>query len=217
MTTYRSDSRRHGRLAPFAAGVAATAVALLAGSASAAPLAGTILDAAGDTISHDVASVSATFDATHMQLHATFYQDTLNPADLAFIVFFDLDQNPATGLPSSGSISTGAEVGVSFNSLRHPAEARIRDAVLPVSFGVDAFSITVPLAVLGDDGHANFGIVVGDPTGELTFLGRDFAPNGDMGRPLSTPTRFIPEPRAAILALLGLFCLVVGVVRAGGK
>jgi hypothetical protein len=38
-----------------------------------------------------------------------------------------------------------------------------------------------------------------------------------MGRPLSTSTRFIPEPRSAVLALLGLLCLVVGVVRTGEK
>ncbi|MBA3485235.1 MAG: hypothetical protein H0T51_25855 [Pirellulales bacterium] len=216
MTAYRCYSWRCALLRPFAAGVATIAVALMPVDVWAGPLAGTIFDVSGDTISHDVESVSATFDATHMQLHATFYQDTLNPTDLAFIMFFDLDQNPATGLPSSGSISTGAEVGVSFNSLRHPTEVRIRDAALPVSFGVDTFSITVPLSALGDDGHANFGIVVGDPTSDLTFLGREFAPNGDMGRPLSTPTQFIPEPRSVILALLGLLCLIVGVVRAGG-
>jgi hypothetical protein len=87
--------------------------------------------------------------------------------------------------------------------------------MLPVSFGVDAFSITVPLSVLGDDGHANFGIVVGDPTSELTFLGRDFASDGDMGRPLSASTHFVPEPRAAVLALLGMICLVIGVARVG--
>jgi len=215
MATYRSNSRRRGRLARFAAGVAAMVVAIGAGGVSAAALPGTILDESGDAIRHDLQSVSATFDATHLQLHATFYQDTLHPTDLAFIIFFDLDQNPATGLPSSGSISTGAEIGVSFNSVRNRSAVQIRSDVLPVTFGVDAFSITVPLSVLGDDGHANFGIVVGEPTSETTFLGREFAPNGDMGRPLSTSTHFVPEPRSAVAALVGLLCLVLGVARAG--
>lgn len=199
----------------FTASVVVAVIGLWPGALRAAATAGTVLDVAGDTISHDIESVSATFNSSHMQLHATFYQDTLNPTKLAFIMFFDLDQNPATGLPSSASISTGAEVSVSFNSIRDPSQVRVRNDLLPVSFGVDAFSITVPLSVLGDDGHANFGIVVGDPTSELTFLGRDFASDGDMGRPLSTSTHFIPEPRSAALALLGLCCLVVGVAPAG--
>jgi hypothetical protein len=215
MTTYRSKLRRRARSAPFATGVAAIVVALMPGILHAAALPGTILDVSGDTISHDIESVSAIFNATHLQLQATFYQDTLNPTDLAFIIFFDLDQNPATGLPSSGSISTGAEIGVSFNSIRNPSAVQIRNDVLPVTFGVDKFSITVPLSVLGDDGHANFGIVAGDPTSEFTFLGREFAPNGDMGRPLSTSTHFVPEPRSAVAALVGLLCLVLGVARAG--
>jgi hypothetical protein len=215
MTHCNIKSWRLAILKPLTAGLVVAIIGLCPSDTRAAALPGTVLDVAGDTISHDIESVSATFDATHMQLHATFYQDTLNPTHLAFIMFFDLDQNPATGLPSSASISTGAEVSVSFNSIRDPPQVRVRDDLLPVSFGVDAFTITVPLSVLGDDGHANFGIVVGDPTSELTFLGRDFASDDDMGGPLSTSTHFVPEPRSAALALLGLCCLVIGVARTG--
>jgi hypothetical protein len=215
MINHRGYWRRRATLVTLAANFAMVAGALWPSASLAASTAGTIFDAAGDAVSHDIESVSALFDATTMHLHATFYQGTLDPSDLAFVMFFDLDQNPATGLPSSASISTGAEVGVSFNSQRHLAEARLRGDVLPVSFGVDSFSITLPLSMLGDDGHANFGIVVGDPTSESTFFGRDFAPDGDMGRPLSTPTQFVPEPRSSVIALLGLLCLLVGVVRAG--
>jgi hypothetical protein len=215
MIAYRRSSWRRAVAGSFGAVAATIVFALLPGIASAGPLPGTIFDESGDTISHDIESVSATFNATHLQLQATFYQDTLNPTDLAFIIFFDLDQNPATGLPSSGSISTGAEVGVSFNSIRNPSAVQIRNDVLPVTFGVDKFSITVPLSVLGDDGHANFGVVAGDPTSEFTFLGREFAPNSDMGRPLSTSTHFVPEPRSSVAALVGLLCVVLGVARAG--
>lgn len=215
MINYRSDLWRRVVLGMLAASFTTIADGLWPNALWAAPTAGTILDASGDAVSHDIESVSAIFDATTMLLHATFYQGTLDPSNLAFVMFFDLDQNPATGLPSSASISTGAEVGVSFNTQRYLAEARIRGDVLPVSFGIDSFSIILPLSMLGDDGHANFGIVVGDPTSESTFFGRDFAPDGDMGRPLSTPTLFVPEPRSSVMALLGLLCLLVGVVRAG--
>jgi len=197
----------------FLASIATIVVASWPGHVWATSAAGTILDPLGDSVSHDVASASAFFDATYMRLHAAFYPGTLNANNLAFVFAFDLDQNPATGTQPPALFSLGGDAILTFNSLMSFAEARIAAVSVPVSFGVDSFSIALPLEVLGDDGQANFGLMVGDPSSANTFSGRDIASGGDLGHPLSAPTLLIPEPASAALAGVCALCAAAGVVR----
>lgn len=214
MNQQKAIFRRRADLTLLAAIVSAAGLAQRPDRAWAAS-GGAIADAVGDSISHDVISTSATFNSTNMYLQTTFQSGTFAANYLAFIVFFDLDQNSTTGTQSTSSISLGADVALSFNSIANPAQARIRGDFVPVSFGADWLSVALPLAVLGDDGHANFSFVVGDPTSQFTFLGRDYAPDSDLGGPLTTPTLQVPEPTTGMLVALGLICLFLGVVRAG--
>jgi hypothetical protein len=161
--------------------------------------------------------MSARFDTQDLQLHATFHPGTLRPADLAFVVFFDLDQNPSTGSVAAGTVAVGSDVRLTFNAIANSSLARIRGDSVPVTFGADSFSISMPLTVLGDDGHANFGILVGDPTSDQTFEGRDFAPSIDFQAPLTTATQFVPEPTSRAVIVLGLLCLIMGLGRVGDQ
>ena len=106
------------------------------------------------------------------------------PNDLAFLFAFDLDQNPATGTQPPNMFALGGDVNLLFNALLNPAEARIRGVFVPVSFGVDELSIMLSLDLLQDDGLANFGVLVGDPTGVNTFSGFDLFPDNSLGQPI---------------------------------
>jgi hypothetical protein len=174
---------------------------------------GAIVDPAGDSSSHDVVSTTATFDATTMWLGVQFAPGTLNPDDLGFLFAFDLDQNGATGTQPPVAFPVGADLSLVFNTLVNTTHARIAGNLIPVDFAVDSLAITLPLNVLNDDGHANFALAVGDPNSENSFLGRDLVPDGDLGRAISTPTLFVPEPASCWLALVAVAGFNVAATR----
>ncbi len=163
-----------------------------------------ISDPSGDSTSHDIASASAFFDSTTMFMTATFHPGTLDPSNFAFFFSFDLDEDPSTGTQPPATFPLGGDETVQFNSLFDPSFARVNGFLTPISFGTDSFSVSVPLSILADDGQANYGLKVGNPTTEFSFIAHDTAPDSATGNPLTTPTTFIPEPSTVILAAIGL-------------
>lgn len=168
-------------------------------------------DPAGDADSQDIVSASAFYDAANMYIRAAFTPGKLNAANLAFLFAFDLDQNPATGTQPPATFPLGADGTIVFNRLSDPVRASVFAGhggySAPISFGIDSFSTSVPLSILGDDGAANFAVAVGVPLNANSFRILDFAPNGVQGLPLSTPTAAIPEPLSAVAGASGLLCL----------
>ena len=62
----------------------------------------TVFDPTGDASgTHDVVEISGGFDITNIFLNAKFDTETLDPGNLGFIFGLDIDEDPATGLPSS--------------------------------------------------------------------------------------------------------------------
>ena len=174
---------------------------------------GTAFDPAGDSTSHDVLSASALYDATNIYVSATFRAGSLNPSNLGFFFSFDLDQNPTTGTQPPATFPVGGDRSISFNSLFDPTRARVAGILFPIVFGADSFSLTVPLTALADNGKAYFGLIVGNPASASSFTGSDIAPDSATGQPLSTLTRFIPEPSSSTLAIFALVYLAAGIGR----
>ncbi len=189
-------------------------------------LAATITDPVGDSTSQDIVSVTGVYDANALTLSATFDAGTLDPAALGFMFGLDTDQDPGTGVDCSGgaySFPCGAEWSLYFQVEYDPANAVLVDAVtaelyatIPVVFGTDTLSLTVPLDAdpnlgLPDDGQLLFGMTVGDPVPGPAFVVRDIAPDSALDGALVGPTTLVPEPATGALVALGLAAM--GFVR----
>jgi hypothetical protein len=205
------------------------AVAVLAALALVGPTqAATIVDPAGDSTSQDIVSVTGVYDAHALHLSASFVSGTLDPAALGFTFGLDTDEDPGTGLACSDdgfAFPCGAEWSLFFQVDYDPANAILVDsdtgtmhASLPVVFGIDTLSLTVPLDAdpalgLPDDGRLLFGLIVGDPTPGFGFEGRDLAADSALGGALVGPSTPVPEPATG--ALVGLGLMAMSVARRG--
>lgn len=183
----------------------------------------TILVDPPDAGTHDILSISGGFDATTLFLSATFRPGTFNPADLGFIFGLDTDLDVATGTQGPPAFfPLGADFTVSFFPSNTPfGNARVNSSLgglVPVTYSADAFSLSVPLALLGnDDGVANFGLSVGVPNvSGSAFVPTDLTIPGPVGTagPLAGPTSPvsnltpIPEPGTLVLVASGLLGLL---------
>ena len=167
----------------------------------------TILLDPADAAIQDILSISGGFDSATLFLSATFRPGTFAPGNLGFLFGLDTDLNAATGVQPPASFPLGSDFNVfGLASGGNPPSTAsvIRIGVgfqgtVPVVLGIDAFSLAIPLAMLGnDDGVANFGLAVGTPNSPSSFLLTDST------ELLRGPTTAVPEPATVILLGIGL-------------
>lgn len=119
-----------------------------------------------------------------------------NPIDaVGGFIDLDVDQNPLTGLFSFADANSpySSRIGAEFclDFFRYSSSAggvelyqAIDDefrlvARVPVQFSSHGFSLSIPLSLLGDDGHVNLSAAFGTTSPELPTVGpTDAAPNG---------------------------------------
>ena len=181
----------------------------------------TFTDPTGDvTGTHDIERIEGAFDFTHLFLNATFETGTLDVGNLGFIFGLDIDEDASTGLQPT-SFPVGADFTVFFNALGDPNQAGVFNTStlqtvgnVSVNFAPDAFSLSVPLSLLGDDdGRMNIGLVSGDPTDGTSFQALDTAPDNIRIGPLVGPTTFVPEPASYLM----FFAMLISVFVLRGK
>ena len=197
--------------------IALGAMALLAKSAFAT----IITDPVGDASGHaDVVALSGVYNQTSLFLSTQFQPGTLDPTNLAFFIGLDIDENPATG--EQPFFPIGSEFVVDFNSLASTSQATIFQqdvgpvGSVPISFGTNSFSVTVPLSMLGsDDGAALFGLAEGVPTDASSFDAFDYVPDSARGGgPLGGPTSALSlNDSGATTLLFALGIAALGLVK----
>ena len=203
--------------------IALGAMALLAKPAFAT----TITDPVGDATGHaDVVALSGVYNQTSLFLSAQFQPGTLDPTNLAFFIGLDIDENP----PRENNHSFHRlRVRRRLQFTRSTSQATIFQqdvgpvGSVPISFGTNSFSVTVPLSMLGnDDGAALFGLAEGVPTDASSFNAFDFVPDSARrGGPLGGPTSALSlndSGAASLLFALGIAALgLVKLTTRGGE
>lgn len=177
-----------------------------------------VIDPVGDAfgtgaVQLDITSISAAYSSTTLKFTVNFSGPVFAPSigDPRSVVGFidiDADQNPLTGVESATAFfgplpapDIGVEYGLDLSTeADNPGFVDVLDAVsgdtlgtAPVSFGTMSFSVSVPLALLGNSsGLINYAAIFGtfdEPTDEV--------PNG------STAATSAPVPEPATMLLLG--------------
>lgn len=198
----------------------AIAGAILAAAPSPAAATTYIPDPVGDSLLEDAVQISGGFDTANLYLNAAFVGGTLQTENLGFAFYLDTDLNAATGtggngtdysaffFQPSGTTAPGAWITDTVG--------RTTTGTVPVAFGPDSLSLTVPLEYLGgDDGVTRFTFIVGAPgyytdpvTGNVrrVISPSDYAPDpGPEGLVMGGPTTPVgpPIPEPGTLLLLG--------------
>lgn len=169
------------------AGLALTLLFALAFSTSAQG--GLVLnfpDPTGDTFGFltpqlDIVNTQVTLTPTAIMFDVAFADMISAPsANLDNSVYgdidLDIDQNPSTGSTSNVTLYGNQPSGLGieyyvdlFSEYFDPGFVELVDVSgvsvpvsLPISFGTNSFSVTIPLSDLGgDDGYVNFGVIAG--------------------------------------------------------
>lgn len=165
-----------------------------------------ITDPLGDDVTSpenpivDIASVDGGSDGMSVTIKVDFSPDTVM-SQVVGIIDLDTDQNAATGIPANANGFLGAtqDLGVDYMlslfALPGGGPVDVMNATtgetmgtVPAVFNGQSLSITVPLAMLGnDDGNMNVGMILGNfpqPT--------DAAPNAGHGTITAGPVSIGP-------------------------
>jgi hypothetical protein len=137
-------------------------------------LAFNLADPVGDTLSNDSASVVKGHDL--LSLRGDFKRDSIiltatfnapvSPANLAGLVEFDMDDNPATGYsPISNFFGASANLGVEYRLETYAPDgttmylvSAVSEATVKATFSGNSVVMRIPMSLLSSD-DGNFGIV----------------------------------------------------------
>jgi len=198
-----------------------------------------VTDVSGDAVTgsyatYDITSIDALFTATDIMFTVNLTSNPLAPSvagnsGLNGFIDIDIDINPFSGASSNisslsfpfGTSGLGVEYYIDlFSEANNPGFVDIKDPIAlttttaPITYGINMFSVTVPLIQLGnDDGMVNYAIVVGD-FGNVTDQAVDAGIISAGGMPASSSLApaVVPIPPAIWLFGSGLLGLV-GVAR----
>jgi len=119
----------------------------------------------------------------------------------------------ANGFLPGPPIALGSEYFIDlFSEFGHPGSVDIFNTssnlivgTVAITFGADSFTVSIPLAMLGNPSNPafNYGAYIGD----LSLFSGDRAPNGAAGATVDVVINEIPEPTS--LAICGLLSLGV--------
>jgi hypothetical protein len=198
-----------------------------------------VTDVMGDTApgsyaTYDITSIDALFTATDITFTVNLTSNPLAPSvagnsGLNGFIDIDIDMNPFSGAGSNisslsfpfGTSGLGVEYYINlFSESSHAGFVDIKDPIAlttttaPITYGINMFSVTVPLSQLNnDDGLVNYAVVVGD-FGNVTDQAVDAGIISAGGLPASSSLApsAIPVPAAMWLFGSGLLGLI-GVAR----
>ncbi|MGB2695214.1 MAG: hypothetical protein WBD55_08515 [Dehalococcoidia bacterium] len=198
-----------------------------------------VADPAGDTfgvgpVQHDIVSVSGVSDGTNFIVTVEFADavaepDSGSPTKVQGFVTFDADQDLATGINVDadiaqfcpGPLGLGAEQNLQlFNYAGGVAPlydfAAASSTDVPVTFGVNSFTATIPISALGGDELFNFAVLAGgnDPQsdeeitdcapGDGGFIDTaDYLPTPTVTKTAQPPTvtQALPTPTSTVAAV----------------
>lgn len=184
------------------------------------------VDPVGDNFNPgpDVIGLDASTDGAQLTMVLTFAGAILPPPgngsgnEVVGIIDLDTDQNGATNGVNGGAVAQfcpspvagfGPDYELSFPNVTRAELKRLSDGALlggfTVVYGPDRVTLTVPNALLGDDGIANIAAVIGNfatPT--------DCVPDGNSLTSSQGSGQSIPALSAGSLLLLALAAGVLG-------
>jgi hypothetical protein len=185
-----------------------------------------VADLIGDNVgNNDITAVSAIVVGPDLVIDVAFNNLIAPPSAFdgdgllgdSISGFIDLDTDQDSASPSSvdpiarGSVGVLPGLGAEFyldllSEQGNPGNVDVVDTdtgmitgAAAITFGAASFSVTVPLALLGnDDGIVNFGASIEDFDGTLS----------DVAGPLTNCTQIIPEPSTLTLCGIGIVGLL---------
>lgn len=194
-----------------------------------------IVDVVGDNqpgafTSYDITSINATFTATTLTFLVQLTTNPIAPSvnmntGLSGFIDIDIDLNPGSGASSNistlgfpfGSSGLGIEFYLDlFSEVNHAGFVDVRNPInvmnvttAPITYGVNQFSVAVPLSQLAnDDGLVNYVVAVGDFS-NATDQAVDAASILQGGLPaISSPAAAVPAPSSIALLFGGVLLLM---------
>lgn len=183
-------------------GAAVGGLLLLTGIASGAPAVATFTDSAGDANqSPDITSVSVSEPvAGTLSIVVSVGNFQALPADSWFNLWFDTDQNPATGDAGDEALVRFLGGGALEHYVWNGAELSQRPPTgMTGSFAAGVLTLSIPKSALG---VTSFGILAvasrgQEQPGDELYIGSDFAPDQGQGQtpraPWTGPAATIPD------------------------
>ncbi|MCH8084588.1 MAG: hypothetical protein IH885_10170 [Myxococcales bacterium] len=181
----------------------------VAASVAGASVAGALADPVGDarcsnpTVAcPDITLVDAVFDNENLYVTAFFAQNTFDIDDYRFVLFFDVDQDPGTGVVGAFACSRSYDgIDLDLRSDTNPMSSSFGSlgianvfvpsvgviGSVPIDFGDDSLSLAIPLSLIQDDGNVNYVLDVNDSIQDGFVNNCDLAPNSGFAQSAPLP------------------------------